>query len=494
AAAVTALLAVPAALEGQGPRPRRTGIDSLALRAHTYFLAHDLLEGRGTATRGGELAARYVAAAARQLGLVPADSGGFLLPVPLIEATVDTTRTRLAVRRSAAGAVREVAFLAPRDIVPNGGTAATLVSFRGSPAWVGTATDVLAAPWRLPDLNGRVAVMLGVFGPDRAAADTLRARGVTGVLQVIPGDSLFGLYRRSRGLTRLFTAEPVESSFVPPVPAVLVRGVVARAVLEHNGVLPDLQRPFTLDDRTVEFDIATAARPRVAHTVAAVLPGRHPRLRTEFVAYTAHLDHLGIGESVDGDSIYNGFSDNAAGAAMLLAIAAQLREAGTARSALFVWFTGEERGLLGSDWFVARAPFDLARIVAAINLDAGAPPGRSTTWRIAGGDRSTLGDLASRVAREAGWEVTVSSASPNTDYFPFLRVGVPAVFVVPGPGAFEGMSATESQALRARWDRYHHPGDHWFADYPFAGLVRYAEFALRLGLALDAGDRPRMLF
>lgn len=467
-------------------------VDSLALRAHTYFLAHDLLEGRGAASRGGEVASRYLATAAEQLGLRPLSPRGFLLELPLIEARVDPARTALVARIAAGVGDLVTRFSAPGDVVPNGGTAETLAGFEGEVVWVGSAAQVLEAPWRLPPLAGRVALMLGVFGPDRAAADTLRARGVAGVLQVIPNDSLFALYRRSRGGSVLYPAEPIASSFVAPVRAVLVRGAVARALLDRSGRTPSLERPFVLDGVRVEFTIGLDERRVTATSVAAVLPGSDARLRNEFVAFTAHLDHLGIAEEVDGDSIYNGFSDNAAGAAMLLAIAQAQTAAPPPRSLLFIWFNGEERGLLGSDWFVARPPLDLARIAAVINLDAGAPPGRSTSWRVAGGDQSDLGPLAVQIARQAGWDASVSPASPNTDYFPFLRVGIPAVFLVPGPAPFEGMTAEESRALRTRWDRYHHPADHWAAGYPFEGLVRYAEFARRLGLAVATGPRPSL--
>jgi Zn-dependent M28 family amino/carboxypeptidase len=160
---------------------------------------------------------------------------------------------------------------------------------------------------------------------------------------------------------------------------------------------------------------------------------------------------------------------------------------------LFVWFTGEEAGLLGSDYFAAHPLVPLERIAGAINLDAGAPPAPCLSWHIQGGDRSTLGALARDVARGAGWEAQVRPASPNSDHYPLLRAGVPAVFLVPAPGPFESLTTEASQALRRRWDRYHEPGDAWAPDYPFAGLARYADFALRLGLALAGGPAARML-
>ncbi len=489
----TLLSAVPLAAQA----PARPTIDSLALRAHTYFLADDLLEGRGTGRRGADVAAAYIAAAAAQLGLRPAAGGSFFQPVPLIEAEVDTAATRLTLEIDDQAGPRRVSFTSPATFIPNVGTARTLVSFAGEVAWVGRAADVLSQAARLPPLTGRVALMDGVFGADAAAADSLRARGATGVIHLLGDPELYGLYARSRGGSRMYLDDPaVASSFVPDIPAVIAHPSLTRALLAGtvNGD-EDLAHPFAMPGRRVNVTVATRARPVPARNVAALLPGRDPARRAEVVVYSAHYDHLGISTPDEtGDSIYNGFSDNAAGSAMLLAIAGALAAQPPERPALFLWFTGEERGLLGSDWFVAHPVLPLADIVGVINLDAGAPPAPSVTWRVAGGDRSTLGALATDVARRAGWDATVSSASPNTDYFPFLRVGVPAVFLVPGPGAYQGLTGAESQALRARWDRYHQAGDHWHADFPFAGLVRYADFALRLGLALDTATRPRLLF
>jgi hypothetical protein len=483
-------LAAPAAAQGV------PGIDSLALRAHTYYLAHDLLEGRGTGTRGGDVAALYLASEAERLGLHGAGPGGsYFQPVPLEAATVDTARTALVLLEDGPLGVTRVRFRTPETFVLNVGTARTLVDFGGELVWVGSAADVLGRPPQLPALSGRVALMAGVLGADLAAADTLRCRGATGIIHLIGQDETFDLYRRSRGPSRLSIADSVQavSSFIPRLPSLIAGPVLARRLLAGVNEA-DLARAFVLPGRRVAVTVAVAVAPLTARNVAALLPGSDRTLRGETVVLTAHYDHLGISTpDARGDSVYNGFSDNAAGSAMLLAVAQVLAARPTARSVLFVWFTGEERGLLGSDFFAARPLLPPHRMVAAINLDAGAPPGPSVTWRIAGGDRSTLGALAVETAGRAGWEAQVSAATPNSDYFPFLRIGVPAVFLVPGPGAFEGMSTDASQELRRTWDRYHHAGDHWAPDFPFAGLVRYADLALRLVRAAGSGRRPTLL-
>jgi hypothetical protein len=495
-ASLVLAVGLPAAAQAQRrSAPTLSSIDSMALRAHTFFLAHDLLEGRGTGSRGSDVAALYIASAAEALGLVGgAANGSYYQRVPLVEAVVDTSGTRVTVTADD-GSRR--AFSSPAGFVPNVGTAATLIPYSGGLAYVGSARDILADPGRLPPLDGRVALVRGAFGAALAAADTLKARGATGVVQLVENADQYRLYVRSRGPSRLFIAPEAgaASSFIPDISDVIASPELAEALvpgLPAPGTAGD--RPFPVEGRRIDVRIVVRARPLASRNVAALLPGAG-RLRTEYVVYTAHLDHLGISTpDARGDSIYNGFSDNAAGCAMLLAIARAMASGPRPeRSVLFLFLTGEERGLLGSDYFAAQPLVPPERIAAAINLDAGAPPAPNAFWHVAGGDRSTLGRLAATVAAAAGWKTADVPPSPNTDYYPLLRIGVPAVFLVPGPEPFEGLSAEASQALRTRWDHYHQPADEWAQDFPFAGLVRYADFAYRLGIAAAAGPAQRML-
>jgi len=469
-------------------------IDTMALRAHTYFLTHDLLEGRGTGRRGNDVAALYLATATQALGLEGGAGGDYFQNVPLVESVIDTARTRIVVTTDS-GPARE--FATPAAFVPNVGTTSTLVPFSGELVYVGAARDVLASPGRLPALAGRVAVVRGPFGPAMAAADTLKARGATGAVQLTDNADAFLLYVRSRGPSRMYIDPGAHavSSFIPDIPTVIVGPELGQALvpdLPAPGTSAD--HPFVVTGHRVELRIAVQPRTFVSRNVAALLPGTGPH-RGEYVVFSAHLDHLGISTpNARGDSIYNGFADNAIGCGMLLTIAeAMARAPRLDRSVLFLFFTGEERGLLGSDYFAAHPLVPPESIAAAINLDAGAPPGRPTTWMVAGGDNSTLGALAARVAAAAHWKATSVGTSPNSDYFPLLRIGVPAVFLIPAGEAFEGLSADSSQVLRRRWGAYHDPADEWTADFPFAGPARYAEFAYLVGVAAASGQRQQML-
>jgi hypothetical protein len=451
-------------------------IDTLALRTHTGVLAHDSLEGRAAGSPGERAAAEYIAAQCRALGLSPAGDA-FIQDVPLVEARI-LPETRLVVRTGHG----ERVFTFPDHVIPDLGTKQTLRGFRGPAAWVG-ADDSLVVSGGLGDLDleGAVAVMIGRASD--AAVDTLIARRAAGLMHVALSDETFALYRQSRGRSRLFHRDStIPSSQLSSLPTAIVDITVARAIL--GGVDPAPQRL----GGALSLDMAVEGRAMTSWNVGCVLPGSDPSRADTAIAFTAHLDHLGIGTpDASGDSIYNGFSDNAAGVAMLLAIAkARLGEPARPRhSWLFLFFGGEERGLLGSDYYVARPSWPLERIRAVINLDAGAPPAPPVTWRLAGVDSLGLGAIASDVAARHGWRVTMSPARANSDYYPFVRRGVPAVFIIPGPAAYEGLSDDSSNALRRRWDRYHQAGDEWRADFPYSGLARYAAFAYWLARALD---------
>lgn len=452
------------------PAPRASVIDTLPMRAQTFFLAHDLLLGRGTGTPGGAVAALYIESECRARGLQPV-GGTFAHPVPLdrLEPRADETRLQVGDR----------AFRVGGEFLLTGGTPGALRGFSGRAAAVGTAEDIRGAPGALPPLEGAVAVVQGVARAD--LADLLAQRGAAAIVQVVDDASTFALYAASRGRALTVLREDVPSSFYGALPSVIVGPAVATA-------LRDTTARITL---AVAFD----RHPLHAVNVACLLPGTDRGRGDTAIVLTGHYDHLGVSlPDASGDSIYNGFSDDAVGVAMLFAVADAARarpDGGLRHGLLLLFFTGEERGLLGSDWFVARPPYPLDRMRALVNLDAGAPPAPPWTWRVAGGEGTPLGDLARDVASAQGWSATVSPATPNSDYFPFARNGVPAVFVIPGPAPYQGLSADSSQALRRRWDRYHQPGDHYDDAFPFRGVQRYAEYALRIVEAVDGGAPGR---
>lgn len=453
-----------------------------SISAHTRFLADDLLLGRGTGSAGARLAALYIESQCRALGLAPVE-GSYRQPVLLDEASVLPSTAMSLTRRGAA-----VEFLYPFDFVPNVGSYASVRSFAGPAVFVGSEQDVLRGLPNELALDGGVAVSVE---PLRGAAvDTLVRRGVVGMVHLVPEPPNYELYVRSRGPSRLYHRDPtVVSSFLPAVPSVIAGPRVVAALTDGLAFTPSGEVPPQRLGWEVAVRIDVSVQPVNEENVVCVLSGTDPTARDTAVALSAHYDHLGISvPDASGDSIYNGFSDNAAGVGMLLGIAEALArpDARPRHSVLFLFFTGEERGLLGSDAYVAAPAWPLGRTLALINLDAGAPPARPVSWRLAGVDSTGLGASARRVADRNGWAISTSGARANSDYFPFHRSGVPSVFVIPGSGAYDGLSADSSAALRRRWDRYHQASDAWDPDFPFDGLARYADFALSLVREADA--------
>ena len=489
---LTAAALAPAGAAAQCATAGESCIDTLALRAHTRFLADDALLGRGAGTRGERIAALYIAAQLQRLGLDPLGDD-FLLPVPLVAARV-LPETRLTLHRTSDALV----FRHGEDFLVNTGAGSAFRDFSGPAVFVGSPANALAS-LEATHVDGRVVVVTGTLG---AAATRLvpawRDAGAVGILLLVPDAGQFDLFARSRGPDRFFVDAVVQDAVWQPELPVLIAGPSLVRALLDGATLPAAARedrpfhPVSLE-RTVAATIAVERRDVPAANVAAVVTGADPALRDELVLFTAHLDHLGISTpDATGDSIYNGFSDNAAGVAMVLAIARALRDDPPRRSVGFLFLTGEERGLLGASHYASHPATPLARVAAVINLDAGAPPAPPASWRIAGGSASTAGEVAVEVAERHGWSADLGDASPNSDYWPFLARGVPALFVIPGP-TWEGVSESEQEELRRRWDRYHQPGDHYDPLFPFAGLRRYAGFALEIGLAIANGDaRPRI--
>jgi len=482
------LLAATAAAAPTEPAVAQVRMDTLALRAHTYFLAHDLLLGRATGTAGAELAALYIAGQCRALGLLPA-AVDYLQTVGLEESTVQSG-TVLRVRES----MRETEFAYPDDFIPDVGTRSTLIDFSGPAVYVGPAGELRAESLKTLDLDGAVAVVAGARASVQAA-EALREMGAVAIVHLLGDAGTFDLYRRSRGKTRLYHSDStVRSSFLVALPSVLASPRLSYQLLSGTALARgEPMEPASLD-REISFEVQLDRGAFDASNVACVAPGHDPQARDTAIVFTAHYDHLGVGEpDASGDTIYNGFSDNAAGVAMLLAIAKAVatdpsRQFG--HSVLFMFLVGEERGLLGADYYVHDPVWPLDRTEAVINIDAGAPPGLQVSWRLAGVDSTGLGKLAITAAVDHGWSITTSPPRANSDYYPFVRDGVPAVFVIPGPDPFEGLSADSTAVLRMRWDYYHKPGDHWTEDFPFTGVARYAEYGYLIAQAVDTNSTP----
>ncbi|MGQ0560926.1 MAG: M28 family peptidase [Gemmatimonadota bacterium] len=452
-------------------------IDTMDLRARTRVLASDLLEGRATGTRGEWLAGLYIASELMRMGAQPATGDDFFLPIPLKRAVIDDAATTITYSGTT--------YHSTRDFVWNTGGRGALHGFAGPLLYVGRVDSTTAR--RARETRGRVVVVNGAMG---AAAGSfipaLIEAGAAGVVLLIADVPTFELYVRSRGPARYFVDAPVtDPIWQADLPVVIAGPTLVRAMVRNTA-----PAPFTLMGGELAASFEAELEDVRSANLAGVIRGSGPKLASEYVAYSAHYDHLGISTpNAGGDSIYNGFSDNAAGVAMLLALGDVFHRERPARSILLLFFTGEERGLLGSTYYAAKPAIPLAQMRALINLDAGAPPAPPVDWRIAGGTASPLGEIARQALAERNWQAQLGAASPNSDYWPFLARGVPAIFLIPG-STWENLTAEQQEQLQARWNRYHQAGDEWSAEFPFSGLQRYAEAALAIGRKVAHTKKP----
>lgn len=497
-----------------------------AIRAHMRFLADDLLEGRGTGSRGYELAAKYVAARFEALGLAPAGTGGgYFQRVPLRRSTTVPSQCSLTLIRDG----QRIELKYGEDFLLNG------MVLAASDAQV-TAPLVFAGfGVRAPelghddfaglDVQGKIVLML--FGAPTSFPKDQRAyysslqlktteafsQGASAVLGIMTPSDAPRLPWES--MARILAA--------PGYQWLNEDGVLGRA-LPHARGFGLLNReaaaslfsaaPHSLDD---VFKAAAAGRPPTfalpaqaslrtvseheraeSPNVAALLRGSDPRLRDEVVVLTAHLDHIGIGDPVGGDAIYNGAYDNASGIASLLEMAnafASLPEP-PRRSVLFLAVTGEEHGLQGSDYFVLHPTVPRDQIVANVNVDMFLMLHPLRDVIAYGGEHSSLGPTTEQAARRLGLAVAQDPFPEEvvfirSDQFSFIREGIPSLFLGSGIGSDDpaGGGAAALQWLKTT---YHQPSDDMSQTFDFAAGAKFVQLNFLVGyLVAQEDEAPR---
>lgn len=529
-------LAAAGALAQQRTVATVNQVNENALRAHIKFLSDDLLEGRGPGARGGELAAKYIAAQFEALGLKGAgERGSFFQPVSLfgVKINPDTTLTILP-----RGSSDQENFNFATDFVAFTGAQTAKVDVDAELVFVGYGIDAPEQRWNdykgdAADYRNKILVMLVNDPPATAAEPNLfggRAltyygrwtykyeeaarRGAAGVILLHTDESAgypWSVVRTSNGSWRFDLARESGSR----TPFLQMRSwmtdAAARRMLRLvNQDLDALRRqaatrdfrPVNLNLRAV-INLNSETKRVESSNVAATLAGRDARLRDEYVIYTAHWDHLGIGEpNAKGDRIYNGAVDNASGIASLIEIARILTELPPAqrprRSILFLLPTAEEQGLLGAEWYAQRPLVPLSKTAANVNIDSMNILGLTRDFVALGAERSSLQAIVEAVARERR---LTTSPDPRpeqgsfyrSDHFPFAKAGVPAVSLKEGKdfvGRPKGWGEEKFRAYNTA--HYHQPSDEYRDDWDLRGMAQEAEIALAIGRRIaDANEMPR---
>jgi len=492
------------------------------IRQHVSVLAHDSLEGRGTGHRGYDKAAAYVAEQFKRYGLAPGMSdGSYLQPVRFREtglvpgsASVRVTGLRAT---SLTPGVDFVASSDPRD---------TLTTFGGPMVFAGygvSAPEFQYDDYASIDVKGKVVVVL--FGapsslpPNPRAhfsgaekTKTAVARGARGVITLWTEDAErtapWSFMERLSHRTGMVWLAP-DGSLPAEVSSLLAGVVLSPAASARlfgssaawNTVLETARQgkpqAFALPGE-IHVRKANLHRDLTAPNVVAKLAGSDPALAEEYVVYTAHLDHDGIGAAFNGDSIYNGAIDNASGVAALLEVARAFseRKQRPKRSILFIATAAEEKGLLGAEFYAEYPTVPIGSVVANLNMDGNHMLFPTRSIVALGAEHSTLADDAAVAANASGVELETELMPEQaffirSDQYPFIKKGVPALFFVNGTRSSD--STVDGGAILMNWlgTVYHTPKDDLDQPMHYESGAKYAEVAFRVGERVaNASSRP----
>ena len=483
---------------------------------HVKVLADDNMQGRDTGSPGLRKAEAYVVDELKKFGVQPAGKDGYYQPVQFVSRQIIESESSAALIRD--GKVEpltlgdDIIFNTRVDLAPE--VEAPLV-FVGYGLTVPEKNyDDLAGL----DVKGKVVVILSGSPAEIPGAlashyqtpaerwKALQKAGVLGVISIPNPASMDVPWSRialNRAHPSMDLAEPVFSETAGEKLSMLMNPAKADRLFSGTGhtfdelaalgkgrkPLPHFALPVSIRTR------AKLERKNVdSANIIAKLPGSDPVLKNEYVVLSAHIDHIGIGEPIHGDRIYNGAMDNASGSAVLLDVAAHLKNSPEKpkRSLLFVFVTGEEKGLLGSKYFTQYPTVDPKSMVADINIDMFLPIIPLKTLIVFGLAESDLGDLATQVAEARGVQVEADPEPQRnlfirSDQYNFIRHGIPALMmgVAPDPGS------PEQAQLFKDWltHRYHAPSDDLQQPVDLSAAAQYEE-VIR-GLMTDVADNSQ---
>lgn len=487
-------------------------------------LADDRMEGRETGTRGYDLAAEYVAKRFREIGLAPAgDAGTYFQAVPLLEARIGKDGAALQVKRNG----REIALRFQDQFLPAANFNAPQHRVEAPAVFVGQgvhAPELQHDDFAGLDLKGKIAVVFGGaparFDNDRrafhsASREKLRAlvaRGAVGVVFVnTPEDEAGSPWAQDaanwqESSMRLRGADGKGLWTFPELRGIAYVSAASADLVFADGPrtaaqLFDAARAGTLKGFALPGTLTLAGRttlkPVESRNVVAALPGSDPALGVESTVFTAHLDHIGIGAAVDGDTIRNGALDNALGVAIMLEAARTLK-AGKApkRGTLFIATTAEEKGLLGAEWFATQPTAAAGTMVANINIDMPVLLAPSKDVVPVGVEHSSL-----KQALDTATKAMALQQSPDpfpeevvfvrSDQYAFIRTGVPAVYLMGGMVGADGERDPKRALQNFLRKHYHQPSDEASLPIVWSDAARLAALNARIARIVgDAKERP----
>jgi Zn-dependent M28 family amino/carboxypeptidase len=488
-------------------------IDAERIRAHVQYLSDDLLEGRGTGTRGGDIAAKYIAAQFALDGLKPAgDDGGYLQKIQFTGVHTES-ETTLSLQPEH-GAALELKL--GDDFVTNNQTQTDTVDIDAPLVFVGYGIEAPEFRWndfKGVDVSGKVLLVIVNEPPSKdpkffnGEAMTYYGRwtykfeeaarkGAVGALIIHRTDLAsygWGVVRSSWSNEQVYLSNDKDPKLKA---ASWIQLEVARRLFSASGLNVDDMiasagmrgfKPRTLPVR-VKAHIVSKVRKFESSNVLGLLPGTDAGPPQQALVYSAHYDHLGIDPAMSGDNIYNGAVDNGTGVGMLLEMAHVFAAAPRPpHPVLFAAVTAEEKGLLGSNYLGKHLPIPAARIALGLNFDAIPPIGYPESVNVTGAERTSFYPTVERTARAFGFDIQ-PDAEPGaghyyrSDHFSLARAGIPAFSINTGV-KFAGHPPEWGKAQRDEYTakHYHNPSDEYLPSMDFSTNAALDKFGFALG-------------
>jgi Zn-dependent M28 family amino/carboxypeptidase len=488
-------------------------IDPEHIRWHVRFLSHDLLEGRGTGQRGGDIAAEYIATQFAEYGLKPAgDNGSYLQKVPLVGiTTLPETRFAFAPKKG------EPMALKPLDeYVAYDQTQQPASDVNADIIYVGYGIEAPEYHWddyKGVDVRGKVLLMLvnqpssndpnffkgkalTYYGRWTYKYEEAARKGAVGVILIHREDMAsypWAVVRNSNsGEKSYLKLEGPALKVASWVQLDVARKLAAASGLDLDKLMADARtrdfHPVDLGAK-LKAHMVSQVRNFDSNNVVAMLPGSGRKTRDEAVIFTAHYDHLGMRPDMPGDNIYNGAADNATGCGILLELARAFSVARDrpGRSLIFASVTAEEQGLLGSEYLGKHPPVPAGEIVLDLNYDAVQPLGAPEEVEVSGAERTTFYPWVQATAKEFRLAIR-PDAHPEagyfyrSDHFSLARVGIPSFSINEGM-KFKGhdLAWGVSQNTEYLEKHYHQPSDEYHPEMNFVGDAAMARFGFALG-------------
>jgi Zn-dependent M28 family amino/carboxypeptidase len=492
--------------------------EEAAMRGHVGFLASDEMNGREAGTREFDIAARYVAAQFETMGLKPAGAaGGYLQPVPLVMFRPADKGSLTLIRGST-----ETALEFGADYLPGASPLAPELTKDAGLVFAGfgvVAPGFKRDDYAGLDVKGKIVVLLA--GAPSALQTEERAhysngatkraeaakRGAVGILLVdTPTREKVSPFARRARTWRNLGATWAQADGAPYFPGsaapILATLSLAGAAKLFSG-LPGGSEAVMAAAESKAGNPKRTALPMTARAalkteiswvmsanVAGLLEGSDPALKDQVVVLSAHLDHVGTCPEVKGDALCNGAMDNAMGIASMIEVAHGFKhlKARPKRSVLFLAVTAEEKGLVGADYFAQNPTFAKGSLVANVNLDMPIVTYDFKDVVAFGAERSSIGPAVARAGATLGIAL-VPDPQPEqglftrSDHYRFVQQGIPAVFLVPGPGG-DGAAATAAFLET----HYHQPSDDMKLPFKWGAATRFV--ALNLAIARELADTP----